>query len=382
MQDRETIALLSSQISPSAVRDYAKYRGWEALPNVKGRLWVFRHPEGGLRQLVIPLDKGADYADAMEEIVIRLAASEGRSVEQVFSDLLSVYSDVIRFRIGGDETSSGMLPMTDAPGLLEGARRALLSAACSVVNKVQHHPRMSRVEAEEFLRVCKLGQTEIGSFVVKVSCPLNEMEEPPLAQLTRPFAREATLLLIGACTKIVNGIEQDTVDELLAHDANAPAITSNLCDALLRMHSAREKADLSVSLSWAATPKCPIPDIAASATFKPEYFRAIEEIERHLRPLSEEQEQKTLFGTVETLNGDVGDDGHRSGEVVLALLLQDEEVVRARANLGVNDYATAVEAHEKGRGYVALNGVLKRGVRIGRVENVSDFKLLSPANNQ
>lgn len=55
----------------------------------------------------------------------------------------------------------------------------------------------------------------------------------------------------------------------------------------------------------------------------------------------------SMIGTVETLNGDVGEDGKRCGEVVLSLLLPDEdELIKARTSLKTSEYERAVEAHE------------------------------------
>ncbi len=377
MKDRELVRRLGAQIRPTAVRDYAKSRGWRPGPDSKRRLWILGHPEVDLRQLIIPIDQDAAWADALLEVVLRLAEQEQSAPEAVLDNLLTTHSDVVRFRVGGEDVSGGMLPMADATGLIEGARRALLSSACSVVSKVAHHPRMSRSEPEEFLRVCKMGQTEIGSYVVKVVCPLAEMEEPPVLQEAPPFARETTIVLMNGCRKIVQSIEQDRVDAMLEEDAANPEVTSNLCDALLKMHAARDNADLSVEISWAAVPDLAVPSSEPMAAFKPEYFRAVGDIQRQLRPQKEQEEQALLLGTVETLNGDVGEDGHRSGEVVFALLLPEEEVVSARGNLNAADYERAVNAHEKGRGYVSFNGVLKRSVRVGRVDEITGFRELA-----
>ncbi len=380
MQDRELITRLGAQIPPTAVRDYAKSRGWQPGKRSRRRLWIFCHPKADLRQLIIPIDRDAAWADALLEVVLRLAELEQLAPEIVLDNLLTVDSDVVRFRVGGEDVSGGMLPMADAAGLIEGAKRALLSSACSVINKVRYHPRMSRSEAEEFLRVCKMGQTETGSYVVKVVCPLTEMEEPSLLREMEPFARETTMLLMRGCHKMVQSIEQDRVDDMLEEDSSNPEVTSNLCEALVRMHAARDNADLTIEIGWAAMPRYEIPSVARLAAFKPEYFRTVENIQRQLRPEKQQEEASLLFGTVETLNGDVGEDDRRSGEVVFALLLPDEELVRARGNLNAEDYAKAVTAHEEGRGYVSFNGVLKRGVRVGRVEQITGFHQLSAEN--
>ena len=221
-----------------------------------------------------------------------------------------------------------------------------------------------------------MGQTEIGSYVVKAVCPLMEMNEPLLLRGEQPFARATTTILIEACQTIVKSIEEDRVDCMLEANSVTPTVTSNLCDELLRMHAARDNANLTIEVSWAAIPKYEMPSVAPLAAFKPEYFHIVEDIQRQLRPQKGQHETAVFFGTVETLNGDVGEDGRRSGEVVFALLLQDEEVVRARGNLNAEDYAKAVTAHEEGRGYVSFSGVLKRSVRVGRVETITEFKAI------
>ena len=108
-----------------------------------------------------------------------------------------------------------------------------------------------------------------------------------------------------------------------------------------------------------------------------EYYPEIERAHQVLRPQKDETKDVLMIGTVETLNGDVGEDGKRSGEVTLALLLPDEdEIVRARTMLTSADYEKAVTAHEQGAGYVQLTGRIRRGVRISRIDNLRDFTLL------
>ena len=84
-----------------------------------------------------------------------------------------------------------------------------------------------------------------------------------------------------------------------------------------------------------------------------------------------------MIGTVETLNGDVGEDEKRCGEVVLSLLLPDEdELIKARTSLKTSEYERAVEAHEQGRIFAKVQGHLNRGLRISRIDNPEGFALV------
>ena len=271
--------------------------------------------------------------------------------------------------------------MNYAPRLIEGAKRALLSSACSVHNRIPHHPRMSRAEAEELLNVCKLGQTEIGSYVIKVICPLDQMNDPPLTREHLPFAREATSLLMRAANKLLTSIESDTVENMIEEERARPVISSNLCDAFLQMHAAHENSQLSLVATWAPATKCEIPDVPTSVTFKPEYFRQIEDISRSLKP-KDKKDSDTFVGTVETLNGNVGDDGRRSGDVTFVILRSDGESIKAKANLNAEDYEIAVHAHEKGEAFISFNAnLLRRMNSTPRLDNITGFHSLEARKN-
>ncbi|MBM3460125.1 MAG: hypothetical protein FJX77_16520 [Armatimonadetes bacterium] len=85
-----------------------------------------------------------------------------------------------------------------------------------------------------------------------------------------------------------------------------------------------------------------------------------------------------LFGTVESLDGTVGPDGRRAGDVLLCLFLEEGETTTARASLTADQYGIADRAHMAGRGFVWIRGVLRRGARIGRIERVEEFHLARP----
>ena len=81
----------------------------------------------------------------------------------------------------------------------------------------------------------------------------------------------------------------------------------------------------------------------------------------------------------ESLKGTVGDDGRRAGDVVLSILNEEGEAVKARATLNPDQYAIADHAHMQGLGYVWLRGILRLGPRMGRIEKVSGFDLIDEA---
>jgi hypothetical protein len=374
MMDSSLPMGIVERITPQDARSYALAKGWQRSKGIRDDIAIFRSPEPGSRkQLIVPMDPSYDdYGSRMAEVVEKLAAVEGRPVQEVLNDLLAPSADVLRYRVVSPATDRGSLPLGEAVRLLEGVKMSLLSAAHSVLSPQRHHPRMSRSEAVQLVDACSLGQTERGSFTVAITCPLHAVElYGSLFDREQPFTRRATSLLMRSAVRLVKAIEADEVGTVLDEQAGEPMLSANLCDALLHMQPAHERSSLALSATWASTlPPDPAAEPPRQVRLRHEYFPIIEEVYRTLRAASEPRE--ALFvGMVDTLNGNVGDGGRVRGEVVVSLL-HDEEAMKARLELDADDYETALEAHRAGDA-VKLTGVLHRGRRLHRITAVRGF---------
>lgn len=372
--------VIVSRLRPLAVRLYAESRGWTPVPLDGERFWLFRHPEERLRQLQIPMDADdLGFVDAMLDVVRRIAELERRAPDAVLADLQWPDADILRVRVVNRESEAGQLSLSADVDLREGARRALLAAACSVINPARFHPRLSRSEADALLLACRAGQTEVGSYVVKLICPLHAVDEPD--GVAPPFTRQATTYLMRATSELVTRIEQSRLQDYEREDLDGAPLSWNLCDALLRMSPEREAGQIELAASWAADRRIAPPspaEVPPRVSIKAEYLPEIEQVARLLRPAPETLREEQLIGTVEQLAGAVGADGRRSGEVVFSLL-KDGEQLRVRASLDAEQYLTAMRAHERGDAYVVLRGLLHRGQRLGRIESLRSIQLLDEA---
>jgi len=363
---------LLSSVSSQDVRSYARATGWERAQGGPGHIAVFRHPDSQLDQVIVPLDSSApDYARRIAEAVATLSAWEKRSAQEVLNDLLQTDSDVLRFRIASLEATRGTLPLEEVIDLLAGSKRALLAAACSVLIPRRHHPRLSRGEAEQLLEACRFGQTERGSFAVAISCPIAAVDAPLSTQDSVPFVRETTQLLMSSAERILNAILRDDEESIFDPKSAGPTISSNFCQALLQMQPPQEQSSLTISCTWAsALPPAVSGNTPPFVTFRKEHFPVIERIGKRLQPAGE-PEHDLFVGYVDALNGFMGDAGEMQGEVTL-LVLYEGETVRAKVDLGPQDYRMANEAHMTG-GAVSVRGSLHLGRRIHRLRDINGF---------
>jgi hypothetical protein len=358
-------------IKPQQVRSYALAKGWQRIPGVNGRIALFDHPNGNWDQLIVPMDESFDdYANRLRDVIANLATFESRPVAEVLNDLITPDSDILRYRVASLATGRGSIPLMEGIQLLEGAKRSILAAACSVVNPISHHPRMSRTEAQQLLSACHLGQTERGSYSVSVSCPLRAVEQDQaLLPANEPFTRQAVVTLMRSLSRIVVAIEADTIPNVFLESPQEPVISANLCQALLQMQPQDENSELDVKVSWATTlpPQVPIP---SRVRIKQEYFSYIEDVSKKLLP-AEAPAAAPFVGYIVKLGGDPGEDGRMQGEAELSVIYEDQMLI-VRVILSP-DHWLAAHAALGTHGIVRIKGILHRGTRVHRITNITEF---------
>lgn len=381
---------LAKAVVSQDARQYAISTGWRRLalqvrdtPSFFGRVAAFERPENPDEQILIPLDdRTSDYDRRMAEATLAIARWEGRPAAQVANDLLNASSDLLRFRVASPSLDAGSLPLEDGLSLLSGAKTAILAAAHSVLSPSRYHKRMSKAEADELLRACRMGQTERGSFIATVACPLRAVEanQPLFETREDPFARKTTFLLMKSLGDLVNAIEGDTVQDMVERNEENPLISANLCDAVSKMKPSIEGADLTVSATWS-----PLRAINAAARapstvrIQHSYFPIIDDIYRELRPDPAPQVD-TFVGFVDTLDGRPGPTGQVEGDVILRVLVDDENLIRAKATLSAEQHAVAVEAYQH-QHIIRIDGNLSRRSRLGIIDNPANFQIIRDVAN-
>lgn len=370
-------------IAPIDLRDFLKSQGWSVLEQaLADRLFVFSNQAFPRRQLVFPMDLTApDYVESVDLVVGKLCELTGTARNSLLAKLLSIRDDVLLLRVFNGANDYDV-PLSFASSLITNAEKLLKSAACTVLRPRAHHPRLSLSEASQLIEKSRFGQTERGSYVVRVSCPLNALEVQGSLELDSsdaPFVRQVTLSLNQALQQLTSAIEADSVDSLVTdiRTSASPLVSSNLCEALSGMHDDQMDNSLDLSFDWSVLRHLPPQTRTQPIRIQRDYFARVEEIRRELRSVEREQ-QDTFIGTVERLDGEMGDDGRRSGSVVLAVLLAEEgESVRARTVLTPEQYAIADKAHMTNGAYVRVTGRLRPGRQPRQLTDIADFAIVS-----
>jgi hypothetical protein len=365
---------LAARVTPRALISYASALGWKPVGGKNGTVTAYHRPDSRAHQVLIPLDEGlSDYAEMTAEAIRKLAEFEKRPDTEVLEHLLLPPADLLDFREVSREAASGTLPFEHAVRVLNGTRKALLSAAHSALVPKPYHPRLSRSEADEFLSRCRFGQTKLGSFVFQVACPLDPALPLP-GMSEEPFARRVTVLLMATLDALARAADGPKVDHLL-DPAQNPGVSANLYEALLLLRPEDDRASLTVSAAWSRAIAPPAGAWAQKVEIRREAFDVAEALAPRLR--SEPIPRPDRFiGFVEALRGQpTAGDPRPTGEVDFTVLDEEEGEIRARGWLDRDSYAHAGAAHLASEP-VAFKGILRRLPRMSRIDSITDFERL------
>jgi hypothetical protein len=125
-----------------------------------------------------------DYRLAMYRTVECIAQFTHKSIEQVILELLNPLSDILRLRINEPKIEVGSIYVEDTIKLYDNAKKLLMATAMDIVRPQIYHIGRPENSIVEFINNCRFGQTEIGSYVVSIVCPISKIVNNQVVQLT------------------------------------------------------------------------------------------------------------------------------------------------------------------------------------------------------
>jgi hypothetical protein len=362
-----------SSVKPRTAKQYAKAKGWNFVKDFKDKFYIYHKESSG--QLLIPKNRDAiDYPSRVLDLIRIFSLDEKRDSIAILNDLFNPEADILRFRLKGDRYADGTAPLSEGMNLYSGSKRSIYISALQVKNPQRFYKRISNTEIDTFISACKMGQTERGSFIASLVCPLSVQGFETNLTLfdniqTTPqsFTRKVTSNFLTGIDAILKSIDEDNIDYL--KNGNEYIISSNFCESIVEMQPDSNESALEINASLSISDF--IPTIPLIRTIEKDYFTLIEQIGRDIKPQNAEEE-KSYFGKVKTLNGAAGENGLVKGEVILTFI-DDDKVVRAKVDLDENKYKIAHEAHIADK-TINIIGVLEEGSRMSKFKSLKEFK--------
>ncbi len=241
-----------SSLKPQDVELYLQISGWsreQYIPD-KISIWIKEQAE-----ILLPLSiKFGDYFKRIEDILNILELVEKRSVSEIYNDMIMNNADIIRVRLINAKTNEGTIPLNEGIQLLKLAQNMMIASANSTIEKKPVYPTSKFKNASSYVETLKMGQTEKGSYVIKILSYLPKIIDRNLFGLEEPFERRVTKNLLkslyytkkAAIKAISNRFDMQDFFDGVPYGINA-----NLCEAISSYDSPLlSKMNLQIHISW------------------------------------------------------------------------------------------------------------------------------------
>lgn len=361
-----------SNIPPSNIIHYLKINGWVKVENAPYNIDLYSHSGYEIEIFVPKSNTSFDYINDLLDIVKKLSKVEHRTPKEIIEDIINDSpSDIIRIGFVGYNEEKGTILVNDCVNLYTSVRDSINILGKEIIDRDQ----FERYEISDFINSCLVGQTEYGSYVTPIICPLliHGSKQADLSyfdysqEIENLVTRKITRTFINSINHMVSCINEDNQERLLDFDKeNIPDVSSNseFYRALGTIGLSNIR-NMNIDIKWGIKDPSGIPH---HLSVEKRHFEAIMKL---IQPISErtivEEKITTMYkGSVYSLQtqkkikkpkrAKKGD-----GTVGFEFVAEDGNPYTMSFSLSGEDYETACDAI-KNHLNVYVKGVFKRKI--------------------
>lgn len=345
------------QVQPNDLQLYLLSKGWQLVRALDNKIAIWSERDKDV-EIWLPLQHGlADYRRAIADVFETLQQIEDRPYATIPRDLQLVWADILKVRVNPNLIGSDSIKLSEGVTLIERTRDMLLAAArATLLPRAVYSSRPPQV-ASEYLHQARLGQTEVGSYIITVISPVDrEVREETNNIQPVPYTRQVTRTLSESLNAAKEAAQRalETHSMIPFDDAVERGVSANLCEALIGLsHASRDNA-VEVQFTWAQ--RFPESELRPHAVVLPsDNIMTLVAAAQHLREKEPEEDFQTR-GTVHRLQ-DVPEDPGVSIATINGTVDNSPRSIKAR--LSGENRAAAIRAFDE-RLEIVANETLDR----------------------
>ncbi|WP_448790858.1 hypothetical protein [Bacteroides graminisolvens] len=355
------------------------FLGWHEL-NVlmSGRVRQFVSPDDEYVAL-IPLDKEfSDYYRVMRDTLQSIASFEKRSIEALVSRILNPSYDIQKWRIANSYTSDGKIPFFSMADTIEKIKDVLATAYLDTLNPTIFHRKVYTTEVNKNISEYSFGQTEIGSYILNILCPLGDYQytlfNPTEQEI--PLNRKVNMRLLSSIDNIQKELgnnNNNKVDE----DVDQGLYSVNFLDALVDIYDETRDSEMNIIVDWCKDVKFVNEVPISSIKLEPIFMEKVNFIAEKYRPKNEEDTYKTFYGKIYKMNANPNIESREYIQISLMVIGDNLKKLNIQSRLNYETYYSVVRTAFESGANVRLSGLFRntgpqKWIENGHLEMLSD----------
>lgn len=364
---------LLANITPNHLSSYLSKTGWirDGFINNMAVVWHRPEKENFDFEVVQPVNveiRGVDQK--IKEAIEAISEFEKRSLSEVVDDILNFFSDLIKVRVVHYDVDGGTIPLDDGVLLIEKSKELFVASTLSTFSKKKYFSGSRPENVQGFLSKLRLGQTDIGSFIINLISPIDESNVGQESTDKTSFTRSVITNLSKSLMAINVAVELYENDSNLFHfdEAVVKGVSANLCDALVGLSGELKSRSFEISIKLGGVEEDE-QGVQLVHFFEPRKMPVLEFASEYYKG-KYVLDNYTAFGLVIKMKHIKSDD---YGEVTIGSLVNGISK-NVTIQLDMNDYWSAVHAHES-ESFISCTGKLIVTPKSATLSEPRDFRV-------
>ena len=350
------------------VLSFLKWRELDILMN--GRVRQFVSPDDEYVVLIPLVKEFSDYYRVMEETLQSIASFENRNVAALINKILNPSYDIQKWRIANNYTSDGKIPFFSMTNTIEKIKDVLATAYLDTLNPTKFHKKVYTTEVNKNISEYSFGQTEIGSYILNILCPLGDYQYTIFNPTEQdiPLNRRINMRLLSSIDSIQKDLknnDKNKVDE----DVDQGIYSVNFLDSLVDIYDETKNTEMDIIVDWCKDVKFINEPPISSIKLEPIFMDRVNFIADKYRPKKEENIQKSYYGKIDNINANPDVENREYVQIRLVDIGDDNKKVNIQSKLNYAAYYSVVNTAFESGANVKLSGLCKNTGRQKWIEN-------------
>lgn len=360
--------LTDRQIRLNEVCDFLEKHNWSKIASGNRRI-IYRAPDelGFVGQYDLGLPANLNFLDfdkSLDRCINFIAEIYEISSHEVCRTV-NAEDTILSVRLMGEKTSNGTFPINSMKDVLDNVTNAIRNAANFVAFNGDNIETSSS-KVDEFIKKCSFLQTEIGSFVIKIRIPSNEiLREGNLIEnsvYSDAVGNEISSTISFINNEIFNGDDSIEKDEYIANNYQ-----KHSSKALNNITSILEKSDVD-KIEFTFIKNNVSSNRIEMDGFKGKKLQKLKKFNTRLNKFINDNISIEAIGKIIELSSK----NPTSNENYVTLLSDNKKY---SMNLNKNDYEKAINAHIK-QFDVKIKGLADKSSKSLKITKLDCFEIM------
>ena len=337
--------------------EYLLLNGWtelQSLPNIR----QFLEPTQD-DAILIPLTLGySDYYRLMNESLLTIATYENTSLKGLFNKLINPSSDILKWRIANSGTLSGAISFNAMGNNIEYIKEMISVAYLDILSPMTYHKKVSTKEVQDQVAKYRFGQTEIGSYILNLICPLGYYQYKLFQEEYDdiPLSRQINIRMLDnirtiQCSVIDNSSQLD-------EEVSAGNISVNFLNSLSNIYEENKDSEFSITAEWNKYVPILGDNVVNEIILQPRCIEKVNEIAETYTPKQEQNVEKSFYGKIINISAEPEVYDRQNVVVTVATIGEEGKRINVKVELNYNQYFNIVDVAFQSGANVKVTGIM------------------------